>query len=260
MTVARDPAGQLTVSGGSMHARLTVTLAFALVASRVDAQIPEKFENLQIFPKDVARGELVQRMREFSFALGVRCEHCHVEPATDLANRFASDAKSTKVQARAMLKMVASINGTLLPQLPSHASPAVQVDCVTCHRGLPIPKTLQTTLLEVATAEGGAAAAARYRELRKTNLTTGRYNFGEWEINELARRLAQSGNLDAAVIMLDANAEFYPASADIDVLLGELHLKRGQKDLALARFRAALTKAPDHERAKLRLQELEAKP
>ena len=243
-----------------MHARCLAAVTVLLVTTPVHAQIPEKFENLQVFPRDVPRPELVQRMREFSFALGVRCTHCHAEPAEGVANPFSSDAKPAKAQARAMLRMLADINNTLLPRLPSHAVPAVKVDCVTCHRGVPIPKTLQTALFELATTEGAAAAAAKYRELRKTNLSTGRYNFGEWEINELARRLGQAGNMDAAITMLQTNAEFHPASPDIDVLLGELHLKRGEKDVAVARFRSALTKAPDHERAKMRLQELEAKP
>jgi len=242
-----------------MHARQLVALAVVLAAARAHAQIPEKFENLQVFARDVPRTELVQRMREFSFALGVRCTHCHAEPAEGVANPFASDAKPAKAQARAMLRMLADINNTLLPRLPSHATPAVKVDCVICHRGVPIPKTLQTALFELATSEGAPTAVSKYRELRKTTLGTGRYNFGEWEINELARRLTQAGNIDAAITMLLTNAEFHPTSPDIDVMLGELHLKRGEKDVAVSRFRSALTKAPDHERAKMRLQELEAK-
>lgn len=240
-----------------MHARHLTAALVAILASTTHAQIPEKFENLQVFPRDVPRGELVQRMREFSFALGVRCEHCHVEPSDGVTNRYKSDERPAKAQARAMLRMVTTINGSLLTQLPSHATPAVKVDCVTCHRGLALPKTLQTTLFEVATTDGAAAAAARYRELRKTQMGTGRYNFGEWETNELARRLAEAGNTDGAITMLQTHAEFYPASADIDVMLGELYLKRGEKDTALVRFRAALTKAPDHTRARQRVQELE---
>lgn len=120
-----------------MHARYTAALLVTVLTSIANAQIPETFENLQVFPLGVPRPELVQRMREFSFALGVRCAHCHTEAVEGVANRYASDARPAKVQARAMLRMVAAINGTLLTQLPSHAAPAVQVDCVTCHRGLP---------------------------------------------------------------------------------------------------------------------------
>lgn len=240
---------------------MSAVLVFALATAPAYAQmpIPEKFENLQVFPRDVPRAELVQRMREFSFALGVRCQHCHTEPTDGVLNPFKSDAKPAKAQARAMLKMVAAINGTLLPQLPFHAAPAVKVDCVTCHRGLSVPKTLQTTLFEIATTEGGPAAAARYRELRKDFLASGRYNFGEWETNELARRLAEAGHADAAVTILETNAEFHPGSGAIDMFLGELHLKRGEKDKALARFRAALTKTPDHPMVLQRLKELQAK-
>lgn len=242
-----------------MHVRCTLTLIAALATSTAAAQIPETFDNLQVLPADVPRAELVQRMREFSFALGVRCEHCHTEQAEGVVNRYASDARPAKTQARAMLRMVSAINGTLLAQLPSRATPTVRVDCVTCHRGLALPKTLQTTLFEVATSAGGPAAVTRYRELRKSDMGSGRYNFGQWEINELARRLTQAGNIDAAMAMLEVNAEFYPASAEIDVLIGELHRTRGETEKALGRYRAALGKDPQHLMAKRRLQELEAK-
>ena len=242
-----------------MHARRLAALAVVLAAARAHAQIPETFENLQVFARDVPRADLVQRMREFSFALGVRCTHCHAEPAEGVANPFASDAKPAKAQARAMLRMLADINNTLLPRLPSHATPAVKVDCVICHRGVPIPKTLQTALFELATTEGASSAASKYRELRKTTLDSGRYNFGEWEINELARRLAESGDRAAATTILEMNGEFYPKSASIDMMIADLHLALGDRDKALERYRAALEKAPDNRLAKQKIDELQKK-
>jgi tetratricopeptide (TPR) repeat protein len=241
-----------------MHSRCVAALLFVAAASPAYAQMPQKLENLQVFPRDIPPRQLIQRMREFSLALGVRCEHCHL-PRVEGVNTFKSDEKPAKTQARAMLRMVDAINGDLLTKLPSHATPAVKVDCVTCHRGLPIPKTLQTTLFEIATTDGGPAAAAKYRELRKTSMGTGRYNFGEWEINELARRLAEASQIEAAITMLETNAEFYPESASIDVMLGELHVKRGEREKAITRYRAALAKEPDHEMALRRLRELQSK-
>ena len=56
---------------------LVTALVLAAAPARAAGQIPEKFENLQYFPKDIPRDSLVQTMRGFSFALGVRCHYCH---------------------------------------------------------------------------------------------------------------------------------------------------------------------------------------
>jgi tetratricopeptide (TPR) repeat protein len=230
----------------------------------VAAQTPQaawKGENLQFFPKDIGRAELTQRMREFSFALNVRCQYCHAggDGVSLQGVAFASDEKPAKIKARAMLRMVDQLNGSILPQLASRATPRVTVECVTCHHGLPLPKSLQTTLLEVVDADGIAAAIAKYRSLREDTLTFGRYNFGEWEMNELARRLMEAGKSDAAIAMLELNGEFNPKSPEIDVMIGEMHRQRGERDQAAARYRAALGKSPEHRMAKQRLAELEKK-
>ena len=156
-----------------------------------------------------------------------------------------------------MLRMVDTVNKKLLSDVPSRAEPRVEVGCVTCHRGLPLPKTLQTTLLEIVKNDGPAAAVAKYRELRRDDMVSGRYNFGEWEINELARRLAETNDTVSAIAILEMNGEFYPKSAAIDFQLGELHRTRGERDKALKSYRAALEKAPDFEEAKKRIEELE---
>ena len=240
------------------------TLAIALLAAPAAAQTapPQwKGENLQHYPKDIPRERLIQRMREFSFALGVRCQYCHAggDGVSFDGVVFASDEKPAKGKARAMLKMVDELNTVTLAKLPSRAEPRVQVECATCHRGLPLPKSLQTTLLEAINKDGVAAAITRYRELR-TNLTSGLYNFGEWEMNELARRLTEAGNTGAAITMLELNGEFNPQSGDIEFLIGELHRTRGEREKAIARYHAALVKAPQHQGAKQRLSELEKRP
>ena len=79
-------------------------------------------------------------------------------------------------------------------------------------------------------------------------------------MNELARRLSEAGNTDAALAMLELNGEFNPKSADIDVMIGELYRRRGDRDKALQRYRAALEKAPQHPMARQRLAELEKPP
>ena len=244
-----------------------LALLFVLAAlgpSLLLAQTPQppwKAENLQYFPKDITRQQLTQRMREFSFGLNVRCQYCHVggDGISFDGVVWASDEKPAKVKARAMLRMVDEINGPLLSKLPSRAEPRVTVDCVTCHRGVALPKTLQTTLLEIVNDKCAAAAVARYRELRRDQSLTGRYNFGEWEINELARQLNEAGKREEAIAILEMNGEFYPKSVAIDLMVAELHVLLGNRDQALARFRVALEKEPNNPQAKQRIADLEKK-
>jgi hypothetical protein len=242
---------------------IAIAVACVLVAPAAaqDPQTPWQGKNLKYFPQDITRERLVQRMREFSFALGVRCQYCHAggDGISFEGVDFSSDEKHTKVKARAMLRMLDDVNNSLLTQIPSRAEPRVVVDCATCHRGLPLPKTLQTTLLEIVNKDGVPAAVTRYRELRRDQALTGRYNFGEWEINELARRLFEANNSAGAIAILEMNGEFYPKSADIDFQLGELHRTRGERDQAVQHYRATLEKAPQHQGAKRRLEEMEKK-
>jgi Photosynthetic reaction centre cytochrome C subunit len=97
--------------------------------------------NLQVFPKDMARPQLLQVMQAFNAALGVTCVHCHqfVGP-NDPMNDFASDTKPTKNVARAMMRMVREINPSVQKAVPSKATDQVAaVGCATCHRGKAIP-------------------------------------------------------------------------------------------------------------------------
>jgi len=98
-------------------------------------------QNLQVFPKDIARPQLLQAMQNFTAALGVTCAYCHVfNGPGDPMNDMASDAKPTKNVARAMMRMVREINPTV--QKAAAAKPAdqvAQVGCATCHRGAAIP-------------------------------------------------------------------------------------------------------------------------
>jgi hypothetical protein len=242
--------------------RALVVVGFLLIvpsgARAQDVQRPWRGENLQFFANDISRPQLVQRMREFSFALDVRCQYCHAggDGISFDGVDFASDAKPAKVKARAMLRLVDQINNTMLASVPARAEPRVSVNCATCHRGNALPKSLQTTLLEIIEKDGVTAATAKYRELRANTLIAGKYNFGEWEINELARRLTEGGRTAEAIAILEMNGEFYPKSADIDFTIGELHRARTENDKAIARYRTALAKNPQHQAAKRWLGEL----
>jgi photosynthetic reaction center cytochrome c subunit len=97
-----------------------------------------QFHNLQVLSPNQTRDELISTMRGFARALGTRCEHCHVQTATEPRPEFdfPSDAKPEKKVARTMIRMVRSINGDFISKLPKDDAEGPQkVTCATCHRG-----------------------------------------------------------------------------------------------------------------------------
>jgi photosynthetic reaction center cytochrome c subunit len=81
----------------------------------------ETFKNVEVLT-DVPADQVIPSMRYITFALGVRCEYCHVE------GHFDSDDKPAKKRARGMMKMMFAIDNTYFG---GHRA----VTCYTCHRG-----------------------------------------------------------------------------------------------------------------------------
>ena len=235
----------------------------AVVSSRqVSAQIPERFQNLQVLPTGIARDSLVQIMRGFSFALGVRCQHCHAggDGISFAGVVFDSDEKQAKRTARFMLRMVDSLNRIVLAALPGRTDPPVTVQCVTCHRGLSKPTTLAAVLMKTIEQSGVDSAVRQYRGLRDRVALAGYYDFTEWHINELARHLVMANKVIEAIAILEMNAEFNPRSASIPLELGELYRRQGNRDKAIAAFQKVLELQPQHQQARQRLTELGVRP
>jgi hypothetical protein len=97
----------------------------------------EKPKNLKVLPKNISHEELIQTMKGFCRALGVRCTECHVSVAGTQPDKpefdFASDAKPEKNTARVMLKMVSAINNKYISKAGD--GKFEEVTCVTCHMG-----------------------------------------------------------------------------------------------------------------------------
>ena len=100
------------------------------------------FKNLQVFPKDVPADALIAAMKNFTRALNVRCQFCHVgEEGLPLEKfDFAADTKPEKQVARAMIRMSAEINGHVNKAMPDASAKGYQVTCWTCHRGSQHPQ------------------------------------------------------------------------------------------------------------------------
>lgn len=98
-------------------------------------------QNLQVFPKDTPRAQVVQTMQAFTQALGVTCAHCHVFYGNnDPMNDMASDMKPQKEIARNMLRMVREINPMVQKAVaPVKTDGVAAVNCMMCHRGAVTP-------------------------------------------------------------------------------------------------------------------------
>ena len=230
-----------------MHNVRTILCAGLLLVSATQAmaQIPEKFTNLKVLPKEIGRGDLVGIMREYAGALGVRCIHCHVgEDPSDLDSvDFVSDEREAKRVARAMMRMVQEINGTLLPATGREDS--LEVGCRTCHHGLSQPQSLHDLLAEEVEQNGAAAAIARYRELREEYYGRDAYDFGPQALNGLAEQLARTQqDAETGLALVRLNLEFHPDSHYTHFVLGGLLAAGGDRDGAAASIRHAIKLDP----------------
>ena len=238
--------------------------AFGIAAANLAAaQIPDKFTNLKVLPKDIKKPELVSIMRGFSTSLNVRCIHCHKgDDPVDLSKTdFASDEKETKAIARAMLKMTQGINTTLKTELAPVRQPSFDVTCYTCHHGNRLPETLEHALTTELAKEGADSTLALYRRLRGEYYGRAAYDFGEWSLISVAENLGRDpARADAAIVLLNENLVHYPESAGTYARLAETYLAKGDTTAALAQFDKAVALAPDDPWLKRRIERVKAAP
>jgi tetratricopeptide (TPR) repeat protein len=236
--------------------------ALALLAvAPAGAQIPEEFTNLKVLARDIDPRQLIGIMRNFAGALGVRCIHCHVGESADSLEGmdFASDEKQAKETARVMMRMTSEINDKLLPQIGKE-SPR-QVRCVTCHRQLNKPETLDDVLTTALDRGGVEDVVEDYRELRKLYYGQGVYDFSPGPLSRIAETLARErDDVDGALAVMALNVELHPGVANNHAMIGRLHLEGGDKEAAIAAFERALELEPDNRWARRQLEMLRQAP
>lgn len=221
---------------------------------------PEKPKNLKVLPKDFTGERLRPIMFGFTRALGVRCTYCHVgEEGKPLSTYdFASDKNPNKDRARAMYKMLGSINDQL-KDFDASSDQRVNMWCHTCHQGRPRPTTLEEELAAAYRKSGVTAAIARYHEIREKYYGKGGYDFSEKSLNGVAYELLGAKDHDGAIAMFRLNAEQYPESANVWDSLAEGYMAAGNTLLAEIYYRKSLELDPQNKNAVEQLQKLEGK-
>jgi len=231
----------------------------ALLSTTSQAQEEEKFTNLKVLDSAITKAELLGKMRNFSTALGVRCNFCHqeVEAGGRRSLDFASDEKETKKTARTMIRMVSDINRSYLAKLQQgdHASP--KVSCFTCHHGYQDPVVLGDEI-EMALAAGGIdSAKAEYLRLKDQFYGQAVYDFSERSLTLAARDLAGSGKTDDALAILKLNQEQFPKSVEILETYALVYADAGMIPEAIAAAKQVLEIEPDNRHMKRMLEQLQ---
>jgi tetratricopeptide (TPR) repeat protein len=240
----------MRISIGVLFTSILLSAAVASAQPPAGGQAPPPLKNLQVFPKDTPRGQVVQTMQAFATGLGVRCDYCH-----DTAD-YSADAKPTKTSARGMMRLVEDINTKIPAAVSKTAADATRVQCVTCHRGLAIPKQLTDIFTQTMTDKGLAAAIDQYKEMRKQYYGSASYDFSEVPMLTIGQRLSQGGKPDDAITLLQMNLEFNPKSARTYGVLANVYGAKKDTANQIKALEKSIELDPTNEQAKQQLERL----
>ena len=222
-------------------------------------QVPTP-KNLQFFPKEMTGQQILPIMQNFNAALGVNCTYCHnSEPPVDNPkNDFASDEKETKKKARVMLALARDINMKLQSELGKPANQLTNVQCVTCHRGVAIPKQLTAIMMETAGKDGVAKALQQYQELRKQYYGAQAYDFTDASLFAAANQSLAANKPDDAIAFAQLNLAFHANSARSYQVMSQAYQRKNDKDKAIQALEKAAEIDPMNQGFKNQLQQLKA--
>lgn len=184
-------------------------------------------------------------MQAISRALGVTCGYCHVNMRDEAATTAPPVGKPKRAIASEMIAMTRELNAKVLAASGKPATEATRVTCLTCHRGVPIPKPLSTIVAETLRQKGADEAVAQYRALRKEFYGRPSYDFGELELLLVAERLVQ-GRPDEAIALGKLNLEFYPLSVRTHIVLAQAFSRKLDDAAAIEHLEKALAIEPNN--------------
>lgn len=220
----------------SKHLLLIVAVAVAAPAA---AQTPP--------PDPIPSMDVIAR------SLGVTCNYCHERGS------FASDANPKKLIARQMIEMTREINARIRVATGKAAAEATRVECVTCHKGAPLPRKLTDILAGTIVDKGPDAAVAQYKELRAKYYARDVYDFSEEELIGFSSRLAESARPENAMPFLRLALEYNPRSATAYVVLSRAYVRLRDKPAAIDALKKALEIDPNNGMARGYLYQLDPK-
>jgi tetratricopeptide (TPR) repeat protein len=237
-------------------ALVVIGLICAAMPAIAQAPAQEAPKNLQVLPKDWTRPQVIAVMQNFNAALGVGCDHCHVMPQGAPPD-FASDDKAEKNAAREMMKITQAANASMPEAFGRPAAEITRIGCITCHRGVPVPKQIGEILAATSAEKGFDAARTQYNELKSKFYGAQAYDFSESGLIATAQSLTPA-RADEAIRFLNMNLELFPRSARTYVALANAQNAKQDKAGAIASLEKALEIEPNNAATRRTLDQLRA--
>jgi tetratricopeptide (TPR) repeat protein len=217
--------------------------------------MPRAWAFLVVLTAGLAHSQTMD-MQAIDQALGVRCDYCHSAPRGGVQQAEPKPAEPKKDIALAMMAMTRDLNAKIQEATGKPPAEIARVECVTCHRGVPIPQPLSSIILRTVAEQGAAAAADQYRDLRKKYFSRATYDFSEDALLEMIQRLVER-RPDDAITLLHMNLEFNPQSAKTYALLGFAYTRKLDDDSAIANLKKSLELDATDAMVRGRLEQLE---
>lgn len=189
-------------------------------------------------------------MQAIAEALGVTCDYCH-------SARGSGQPEPRKDIARQMIAMTRELNTKVETATAKPAGQATRVDCITCHRGVPIPRQLSDIMWQTAIQQGGDAAVTQYRDLRTRFHGRAAYDFGENTLIAVSQRLANA-RPDDAIKLMKLNIEFFPNSSASWAALAFGYTRKLDDASAITALEKAVEFDPSNNVARGQLEQLKS--
>jgi tetratricopeptide (TPR) repeat protein len=197
------------------------------------------------------QADLGARMQTISQSLGVTCGYCHT------AERGSGRPEPKKDIARAMMAMTRDINTKIDAATGAPSTPVTQVECITCHRGIPIPRQLSDILTQTLKNQGVEAAIAQYKDLRSRYYGSAAYDFSDATMINIAQPIA-TRRPDDALALLNAQLEFNPKSAKTLTAIAYAYTRKFDDATAITYLERALEIEPENGAVQGQLEQLKS--
>ena len=144
-----------------------------------------------------------------------------------------------------MIQLVRDINENIGKLFPDSEEPLVTVTCATCHRGQAKPEMIEDVVLQTLHDEGLDQSVTKFRELRERYYGSYTFDFSERVLMGIAEDLGGRNELDAAMIFVNLNLEYFPQSSRTYVLRAQVLTEQGDIDAARSDYETALEMEPE---------------